>query len=63
MRDDWDRDQTWNALLAARAAGWPWERVAREVWRLLWVADSEPGDLKRAAAKPLDRQATAARGV
>lgn len=53
MREDWDRDDTWNALLAARAAGWDFTRTVREVVRLLLREDSEPRELRHAARPPI----------
>lgn len=50
-RPDWDRDKTRNALIAARAAGWPFPRVMREVVRLLLIDDSGPDDLRFAAGE------------
>lgn len=49
MRDDWDRDLTWNALLACKAANWPWKRIHEEMSRLLFVDDSSPEELRHAA--------------
>lgn len=50
-REDWDRDQAWNALLAARSAGWTFGRILREVVRLLLIEDSRPADLRYAAGE------------
>lgn len=50
-RPDWDRDRTWSALLAARAAGWSFARTLREVTRLLLIEDSRPDDLRFAAGE------------
>ena len=50
-RPDWDRDKTWNALLAAHDAGWPFAKVLREVVRLLLIDDSGPDDLRFAAGE------------
>lgn len=50
-RPDWDREKTWNALLAAHAAGWPFARALREITRLLLIEDSSPDDLRFAAGE------------
>jgi hypothetical protein len=49
MRPDWDRDATWNGLLAAHAAGWTPTRMLREVTRLVLIGDSTPTDLRLVA--------------
>lgn len=51
MREDWDSERTWNALLAAHAAGWTFPRALREVTRLLLIEDSSPADLRVAAGE------------
>ena len=53
MRPDWDRDDLSGALVAAKTAGWSWERTFREVSRLLLLDDGEPAALRHAAATPL----------
>jgi hypothetical protein len=53
MREDWDRDETWNALLACRAAGWEFTRTALETVRLLVRLDSEPRELRHASKPPI----------
>lgn len=50
-RPDWDHDQTWNALLAVRTAGWPFGRILREIIRLLLIEDSRPVDLRIVAGE------------
>lgn len=56
VRPDWDPDDTWNALLAARAAGWDFPGTLRETIRLLLQDDSEPHDLRYAAKAPAVRE-------
>lgn len=51
MRGDWDHDQTWSAMLAAHAAGWPFTRTLREAVRLALIEDSRPADLRYAAGE------------
>lgn len=51
LRPDWDREETWQAIHAAHAAGWPFARTVRETVRLL-LDGSEPRDLRAAAGKP-----------
>lgn len=53
----WDRDDLMGAMLAARNAGWDFERVFREVTRLLLIEDGNPAALRHAAAN-LFRPAT-----
>lgn len=55
MRPDWDSEDLGMAILAASQAGWEWERIAREVWRLLWIEDGAPASLRAACRSPLDR--------
>jgi hypothetical protein len=55
MRPAWDHDVLAAALLAARQAGWTWDRVLAETVRLMRDRDGSPWDLKRAAASPLAR--------
>lgn len=55
MRPAWDRDVLAAALLAARQAGWTWDRTLAETIRLMRAPDGSPWDLKRAAASPLAR--------
>ncbi len=55
MRPAWDRDILAGALLAARQAGWTWDRTLAETIRLMRTPDGSPWDLKRAAASPLRR--------
>jgi hypothetical protein len=52
MRPAWDRDVLAAALLAARQAGWTWDRTLAETVQLMRKADGSPWDLKRAAADP-----------
>lgn len=55
MRPAWDHDILAAALLAARQAGWTWDRTLAETIRLMRQADGSPWDLKRAAADPFHR--------
>jgi hypothetical protein len=52
MRPAWDCDVLAAALLAARQAGWTWDRTLAETVRLMRDRDGSPWDLKRAAADP-----------
>jgi hypothetical protein len=54
-RPDWDRDDAWSALLAARAAGWPWTRTVHETVQLMLMPDGEPAGLRHAARPPMAR--------
>lgn len=55
VRPDWNPEETWNALLAARTAGWAWTRTVHETVRLMLVPDGEPSGLRHAARAPLAR--------
>lgn len=55
VRPAWDHDILAAALLAARQAGWTWDRTLAETVRLMRDPDGSPWDLKRAAADPFDR--------
>lgn len=48
----WIRKDTEEAMRAAMTAGWSYEDVARELWRLVWDANGEPNDLRQAARRP-----------
>lgn len=50
-REDWNRDETWSAILAAKHAGWPFARIVREITRLLLIDDSGPRELRFAAGE------------
>ena len=50
VRPAWDHDVLAAALLAARTAGWTWDRTLAETIRLMRDPDGSPWDLKRAAA-------------
>jgi hypothetical protein len=52
MRPNWDHDVLESAILAAKNAGWTWDRTLAEVVRLMRTADASPFDLKAAAADP-----------
>lgn len=49
MRSDWDAEDSWAALWACQTANWPFEKAAREVWRLIWDPDGTPAELLFAA--------------
>ena len=48
----WDYEDTLNAIIAAGEAGWPDERIYRELVRLLSLEDAAPADLRQAARDP-----------
>jgi hypothetical protein len=52
VRPAWDCDILAAALLAARQAGWTWDRTLAETVRLMRHPSGSPWDLKRAAADP-----------
>jgi hypothetical protein len=52
VRPDWDHDTLTAALLAARNAGWTWDRTLAETTRLIRDPHGTPWDLKRATADP-----------
>lgn len=54
-RPEWDHDVLAAALLAARQAGWTWDRVLAETVQLMRDPDGSPWDLKRAAADPFHK--------
>lgn len=41
MRRDWDPEETWTAILAAKTAGLPWPRIVRGLVDLA-IRDEEP---------------------
>ena len=55
VRPAWDCDVLAAALLAARQAGWTWDRTLAETIQLMRKPDGSPWDLKRAAADPFHR--------
>lgn len=55
VRPAWDCDILAAALLAARQAGWTWDRALAETVRLMRRPDGSPWDLKRAAADPFHK--------
>jgi hypothetical protein len=55
MRPAWDCDVLAAALLAAKNAGWTWDRTLAETIRLMRKPDGSPWDLRRAAADPFHR--------
>lgn len=55
VRPDWDPEETWNALLAARTAGWPWTRTVHETVQLMMMPDGDPAGLRHAARAPMAR--------
>jgi hypothetical protein len=52
VRPHWDHDVLAAALIAARTAGWTWDRTLAETVRLMREADGSPFDLRAAAADP-----------
>lgn len=44
-RPDWDEARTENALLAMRAAGWPWERAVMRIARAVTDPGQDPRDI------------------
>jgi hypothetical protein len=57
VRPAWDHDVLAAAVLAARNAGWTWDRTLAETVRLMRAPDGSPWDLKRATADPFHRAA------
>jgi len=55
VRPAWDHDVLAAAVLAAKNAGWTWDRTLAETVRLMRAADGSPWDLKRAAADPFHK--------
>jgi len=55
VRPAWDCDVLAAALLAAKSAGWTWDRTLAETVRLMRDPGGSPWDLKRAAADPFHR--------
>lgn len=55
MRPDWDDAILASALIAARTAGWTWDRTLAETIRLMRDPAGSPWDLKRAAADPFHK--------
>ncbi len=55
VRPAWDHDVLAAALLAAKSAGWTWDRTLAETVRLMRDPDGSPWDLRRAAADPFRR--------
>jgi hypothetical protein len=53
----WDDGELMDAMLAAKNAGWDFERVYREVTRLILIEDATPASLRHAAANPLRKTA------
>lgn len=45
-RPDWDREATWQAIHAAHAAGWTWERTVKRAVALMFREDGEPRELR-----------------
>ena len=55
VRPAWDHGVLVVAVLAAKTAGWTWDRTLAETVRLMRDPDGSPWDLKRAAADPFAR--------
>ena len=49
----WDPEHTMAGMIAAKNAGWDFERTFREVTRLLLLEDGNPAALRHAAASLL----------
>lgn len=49
---DWDYEEIRTAIIACSQAGWPDDRIYREVFRLLLLKDAAPADLRQAARDP-----------
>ena len=56
MRPKWDIDALQGALIAARAAGWTWERTFGHVALLLTDPAGEPRQLLDACRNPIRHQ-------
>lgn len=41
-RPDWDRDETWNAMLAAKTAGLPWDKLALRLMAIALREETPP---------------------
>lgn len=52
MRPDWDREALAAAILAAKNAGWTWDRTLAEVIRLARKEAGSPVELRHAAGRP-----------
>lgn len=52
-RPDWDFDETRDAMMAAKHAGWEWDAVFREVIRLIVAEDETPVTLRYSARRPM----------
>jgi hypothetical protein len=52
MRPDWDREALAAAILAAKHAGWTWDRTLAEVIRLARKETGSPVEMRHAAARP-----------
>jgi len=52
MRPDWDHDVLAAALLAAKSAGWTWDRTLAEAIRLMRKEAGSPQELRHAAGRP-----------
>lgn len=52
-RPDWDWEETRDAMMAAKHAGWEWDAVFREVIRLVLAEDEAPATLRNSARRPV----------
>ena len=41
-RPDWTREETWNAIHAAKTAGLPWDRLVRRLLDIAFRAETPP---------------------
>lgn len=52
VREDWNAEETWQAIRAAHDAGWSWKRTVDEVTRLLFMPEGQPSSMRHASAVP-----------
>lgn len=50
-RPDWGFEETRDAMMAAKHAGWEWEAVFREVIRLMLADDESPATLRNSTRR------------
>jgi hypothetical protein len=57
LRHDWERDEIWQAMYAAKMAGWPFWRIVKHLIALALRPGSEPRELRdEARATPPPRK-------
>jgi hypothetical protein len=59
----WDYEEIRAAIIAASQAGWGSERIYRETFRLLLLADASPADLRIASRNPARGEAGPGAGL